>query len=141
MELKDRFSRQLVNRLGMPTKHVLVCEDVLIVQANIASHFKDLFSHEGDVEVSYVNGGLAAASIIQNMQIDLIILDHDMPNGSGPELLKWMSSEGYKIPVITFSGVPSNNDHLTFLGAEHKFLKGDVIVGLADKLIKEILKI
>ena len=141
MKIQDRFQKWSVGRLGMPTKNILVCEDNLINQSNIAKHFRDIFPQENDIEVSYVSGGLAAASIIQNIKVDLIILDHDMPNGTGPDLQKWMDSEGHKIPVITFSGAPTNNDHMMGLGADHKFMKQDVIAGAADKLIKEILNV
>jgi len=133
------FTRKLVNRLRMPIRHVLVCEDVLRNQAQIAAHFSDLFAHEGEVQVSYVCGAEAAAAILSSLPVDLILLDHDMPFGDGPELLKWMASRKVCTPVITFSGIPGNNDQLVRCGAEHRFEKSDVIRGRADGLIKELL--
>jgi len=133
------FTRKLVNRLRMPIRHVLVCEDVLRNQAEIASHFEDLFAHEGEVQVSFVCGAEAAAAILSSMPVDLILLDHDMPFGDGPELLKWMGTRGVSAPVITFSGIPENNDRLVRCGAKHRFEKGDVIRGRADDLIKALL--
>src|SRR5579872_1967240 len=129
------FTRKLINRIRMPMKHVLVCEDVLRNQAGIAAHFEQLFDHEGAVQASYVCGAEAAAAVLSSMEVDLILLDHDMPCGDGPELLRWMKSRGCSIPVITFSGLPANNDHLVRCGAEHRFEKGEVIRGDADELI------
>ncbi|HLY75973.1 MAG TPA: response regulator [Planctomycetota bacterium] len=135
------FTRKLVNRTRMPMKHVLVCEDVIRNQAQIAAHFETLFAHEGEVQASFVCGAEAAAAVLSSMEVDLILLDHDMPCGDGPELLKWMKSRRCEVPVITFSGIPANNDHLIRCGAEHRFEKAEVIRGDADGLIKELLRI
>jgi CheY-like chemotaxis protein len=134
------FSRKLVNRLTMPVKHVLVCEDVIKNQAEIAAHFQSLFPHEGEVQVSFVCGAEAAAAILSSMTVDLILLDHDMPYGNGPELLRWLKDGGLDIPIITFSGIPSNNDQLMLCGAHHRFSKAEVISGAADRLIEELLR-
>ena len=135
------FTRKLVNRLTMPIRHVLVCEDVLRNQAQIASHFEELFAHEGEVQVSFVCGAEAAAAILSSVPVDLILLDHDMPYGDGPELLNWMGARSVSTPVITFSGIPENNDRLVRCGARHRFEKGDVIRGRADELIRELLRL
>ena len=134
------FTKKLVNRLKMPTKHIIICEDDLSCQAKMADLFKNLFPPQGDVIVSYVPGGMQAAAIIANVGASLIILDHDMPTGSGDELLKWMKEQDGGIPIITFSGIPSNNNHLKELGAEHIFTKDEVMMGKANELIKEILE-
>jgi CheY-like chemotaxis protein len=125
----------------MPERHILVCEDVLRNQADIATYFSKLFEHEGLVQVSIVAGGEAAAGIIANTPVDLILLDHDMPFGNGPDLLAWIKSIGKAIPVLTFSGLPPNNDLLMAAGANHKFTKVEVLSGLADAIIHEILGI
>lgn len=132
------FSKILVNRFTMPDKHILVCDDVVLQQARMLTHLETILPHEGNVEVTAVSGGLAASAILDKVRVDLVILDHDMPNGSGPELLKWMQIKYGHIPVITFSGIPGNNDHLMNLGATYKFQKDDVINGAADHIIKEI---
>ena len=75
------------------------------------------------------------------MAVDLILLDHDMLCGDGPELLTWMKSRGCAVPVITFSGIPANNDHLIRCGARHRFEKSEVIRGDADDLIRDLLRI
>jgi len=133
------FERRLVNRRVMPTRHIVVCEDDLSNQREIASHFATVFDPQGYIQISYVCGGLAAAGILYSMTVNLVILDHDMPDGSGSDLLEWMKNEGYEAPVITFSGIQSNNEILRTLGAEHIFSKRQVIDGEADSLIQELL--
>lgn len=130
------------NRKTMPKKHLLVCEDILDVQARLARHLCDVLEHEGPVQVSFVPGAAAAAEVMQVPPgVHLLILDRDMPYGNGDDLLKWMAINGVKVPTITFSGIPGNNDALMSLGAHHRFEKQAVIDGAADYLIKQILEI
>ncbi len=135
------FNFRHINRLLYPTKHILVCEDNLDNQSSIAKHFSDTFGAEHLVQCSFVSGSLAASAILSYCQIDLILLDHDMPHGNGIDLLKWMKNTGNKTPVITFSGIPYNNISMMQNGANHLFGKGDVINGDADELIKNILQL
>jgi CheY-like chemotaxis protein len=140
-ERSTMFTRKLVNRSRMPERHVLVCEDVIQNQAGIAAHFGRLFAHEGIVQASFVCGAEAAAAILSCMEVDLILLDHDMPYGNGPELLQWMKAHNCSVPVITFSGIPANNDLLVHFGAGYRFEKADVIGGRADGLIHHLLRL
>lgn len=136
--LEEYFTRQLVNRINMPEKLILVCEDDLYQQARIAAHLAEILDPQGNVEVCYVSGGAPAAMIIEQMIPDLILLDHDMPSGGGAELMKWIeATRAIKPPVLTFSGIPSNNDHLMSLGAKYKFQKDEVINGAADDIIRQ----
>lgn len=136
------FHQRHHNRIAFPTKHVLVCEDVLTNQASVARHLCDVFEHEGDVVVSLVSGAAAAAAVMQVPPgVHLVILDRDMPYGNGDDLLNWFRESGVVVPVITFSGIPSNNDAMVALGAHHRFEKQDVIRGAADDVIREILGI
>jgi DNA-binding response OmpR family regulator len=128
------------NRLKFPTRHVLVCEDVLANQAGIARHLCDVFEHEGEVVVSFVPGAAQAAAVMQAPPgVHLVILDRDMPHGNGDDLLEWFAASRVQVPVLTFSGIPGNNDALIGLGAHHRFEKQAVIDGAADALIKQIL--
>ena len=133
------FESRHWNRRQMPTKHVLVCEDDLANQALIASHFASVFDVQGEVEFSFVPGGMHAAGIIGWRKVDLVILDHDMPYGNGADLVKWMRANGHQQPILTFSGIAQNNDILMNLGANHHFGKNDVLDGKADALIKKLL--
>lgn len=133
------FVNRKINRLVYPTKHVLVVEDYISNQKIIASHFNEVFDADGLVQFSFVSGALAASGIIEKCKIDVIILDHDLPEGNGSDLLNWMKEKNIKIPVITFSGIDYNNDHMMNLGASYKFNKAEVFNGLADNVLKQIL--
>lgn len=122
-----------------PQKHVLICEDDLTSQKAILEHLLTIFEPQGTVQFSVVCGGVAAASLITHCRIDLILLDHDMPEGNGTDLLNWMKKRNLGIPIITFSGINQNNQNMMSLGAHHLFNKGEVISGKADTLIKSIL--
>lgn len=128
----------------MPSKHILVCEDVLVLQSRLAAHFSTVFGHEGLVQISYVCGGNQARGVVEYSKVNLILLDHDMPDGNGPAFLKWLRTRSHdsyncQIPVMTFSGISSNNDHLVSLGANILAAKQDVIAGLWDETIDSIL--
>jgi hypothetical protein len=62
-----------------------------------------------------------------------------MPEGNGADLLQWMRNYGVNIPIITFSGIPQNNEIMISLGATHKFEKCQVLTGAADQLILSLL--
>lgn len=129
------------NRMVYPQKHLMVVEDIIGNQKRVLDHFADIFESDGLVQISLVPGALAAASIIKSCKIDLIILDHDLPEGNGSDLLIWMKNNNINIPVITFSGIPYNNAHMGNLGAEYIYGKEDVISGKVDNIIKSILQI
>lgn len=133
------MNNRLVNRLTFPTRHVLVCEDNTEAQARIARHLADVFGPEGDVHVSIVSGAVAASGLLTTMGAELVLLDHDMPYGNGPDLLEWLRATGRNVPVITFSGIPGNNDNLMACGAHYRFMKDDVIDGAADALMRQLL--
>jgi CheY-like chemotaxis protein len=150
MTLPDRlsFPDWTWNRLVHPDRHVVVCEDYLDQQARICSHLRDVFPPQGNVQFSFVPGGLAAAAIMHVQAVDLVILDHDMPNGNGQNLIAWMASTGRQgVPVITFSGIPQNNERMMEFGARtgmtamHQFVKNDVVDGHADPLIRSLLRL
>lgn len=124
-----------------PSKYVLVCEDVLENQIRLLERLTKVLPADNSVEVLVVSGAIAAANLISNMKFDLIIADHDMSNGNATDLLNWMNKEAKSIPMITASGIPINNSNMMALGANYKFTKQEVIDGLADQAIKEVLKL
>jgi CheY-like chemotaxis protein len=128
------------NRFIYPQKHILVIEDTLDCQRGILDHFATVFNSQGITQFSVVPGALAASAIISSgLKIDIILLDHDLPEGNGTDFLNWMKEKALTIPVITFSGIPQNNTNMMALGATHLFDKGAVIRGEADAIIKGIL--
>lgn len=130
------------NRAKYPQKHILICEDDLMQQKRVLEHFSTIFEPGGDVQFSVVPGALMAASIISSTTVDVIILDHDMPQGNGTDLINWLKNTGRDIPIITFSGIPQNNQNMGLLGAKYaSFQKEDVICGRVDDLIRDLVKI
>lgn len=141
---QENFFLRHINRLKFPTKNVIVCEDDLHHQYEIASKLNNSFERQGNVQFNFVPSGLVAASILVNIKTSLVLLDHDMPVGNGTDLIEWISANKKEVPIITFSDIDQNNINMEALcknrGIEvHKFSKFDVISGSADDLIKEIL--
>lgn len=131
-----QFTFRHHNRTTYPTRHILVCEDDLSLQARIMAKLSSMFEHQGHVQVTLVCGGLGASAVIHWSKVDLIILDHDMPEGNGTDLIGWLKQEGKMgIPILTFSGIDANNAHMGALGARHVFSKEAVLAGEADALI------
>lgn len=133
------FQARSQNRQEFPDKHILICEDDLDNQIVIAIHLRRSFSPQGRVQFSFVSGSMAAAGIISWCSVDLVILDFDMPQGNGADLMRWLQNTSKRIPVITFSEIEENNDLLSSLGATNKFSKQEVLQGKADSVIKILL--
>lgn len=132
--------RTLINRAKMPIKHILVCEDRVLMQAQIATHLSEILEDQGEVDVSFVRGGFEGIAITLKCKVDLIILDHDMPNGDGAGFLRLLRECGDETPVITASGIHTNNQRLMDLGADYLFDKIQIINGEADELILKLLR-
>lgn len=146
-----KFSRQLVNRLLMPEKHVVICEDDIHQQVRVAALFEALFGPQHRVQLTLCPGAMMAFAVILVGQTDVVLLDHDMPYGSGIDLLvnlKKAQDQHKDDPdklssispvILTFSGIQSNNDRLMEAGAHHKFQKDDLINGAANDLLFKYL--
>lgn len=139
------FTKRLVNRLTFPTKHVLIVEDDIEQQRNLLGVFQRLFGAQGHVQVGVAPGGYMAQAnyFLGDLVPDLILLDHDLPIGNGPEFLESYFRKDMNIrrcPILTASGIPSNNDRLMEAGANYKFTKAEIIEGKADDLLLELLK-
>jgi CheY-like chemotaxis protein len=139
------FQLRHINRISFPKKHILICEDDLNNQVLAAGAMRRVFDAQGEVVFSFVSGGVAAAAIMMAQQVDLVLLDHDMPIGNGIDLITWMAEADRKIPIITFSGIPQNNANMTeaakTAGIEvFTYGKFDVIAGWADGTMVSILR-
>lgn len=141
------FSLKLVNRQQYPIKHILVVEDIPSQQLRALMMLSRLIDESDrlDVAVSVVPGGIQAWGLIQicleaKISIDLMILDHDMPHGDGAELIKACRESGLQFPIITFSGIPENNNHLMALGANYCFTKEEVLNGHAEDIIRKSIE-
>lgn len=126
------FTPRLINRQKFPSYLVLVCEDDIDCQKSFVEVGQRLFEAQGLVEMCIVSSAEYAAAIISVRVPNLIILDHDMPFGTGSELLLWMAQRRLHIPVMTASGIAENNQNMMLLGAKHSYLKSDIFEGRAD---------
>lgn len=134
------------NRSVFPDRHVVVCEDDVAQQARVAGRLAEVFGGQGRVQVSLVPGGLMAATVIAARGADLVILDHDMPNGTGSALISWMHQNGHcGIPVLTFSGIAANNEKMAEMASRLGFKsvrvssKNEVCDGTSDGWMSSVL--
>ncbi|MDD3058639.1 MAG: response regulator, partial [Sphaerochaeta sp.] len=80
-------------------RSVLICDD----EKNIRSGLAMAMELEG-YQTFTAEDGQAAWSLINKESIDLVITDLRMPNLSGEELLKRVSSAYPRMPVIILTG-------------------------------------
>lgn len=78
---------------------ILICDD----EKNILSGLADAFSLE-DYSVLKATNGLEAWKLINSNNVDLVITDLRMPEMSGEELVKKISSSYPTLPVIVLTG-------------------------------------
>lgn len=134
-----------VNRLVMPTKHLLIVEDDLLQQARFAKYFLNMFGHQSNVRINIVCSAvdahliLATSSFQSHYRIDLVILDHDLQIGNGSELVREIRALGITVPVITASEIDANNVRMMEVGANYLLNKEDILRGYADGIVREHL--
>ena len=137
------FKLRHINRMHFPDKNVVVCEDDILHQAEIAHKINTLFDRQGKVQFTFTCSGVIAASAMANVKTSLLVLDHDMPIGNGTDLINWMHENKVIVPILTFSGIDQNNINMETLCKTYnipcyKFSKFDVIEGKADHILKAI---
>lgn len=77
---------------------------ILIVEDNVT--FLEILSHalRHQFEIYEAGGVQESLKILENIAVDLICSDYNMPDGTGLELLKRLHRSGKKIPFILMSG-------------------------------------
>ena len=98
--------------IGFAVKsHILVVEDEpqigLLIELVLRKH---------GFGVSRASNGRQALEILKSKTPDLILSDVDMPEMSGPELLRQLNEENVTIPVVLMSG--HSNDRLATFGID-----------------------
>ena len=113
-------------------KSILVVDDDPQYLATIREWLKDSY------KVSMANSGLRAIKWLGKNKVDLIILDHEMPVTSGPQVLEMLRSdtETESIPVIFLTGKGDKESVMSVvaLRPEGYFLKGIQKEELLEKL-------
>lgn len=81
---------------------VLVVDD----QRNIVELLENIIVDKGHtVDTAY--DGRQGLELIKSRQYDLAIIDHNMPEMTGMELLKYIKAEGIPVKTIIISGYPN----------------------------------
>ena len=93
---------------------------------------------KGTYKVAMANSGLQAIKWLGKNKVDLILLDHEMPVTSGPQVLEMLRSdpETSSIPVIFLTGKSDKKSVMAVVGLkpEGYFLKGIQREELLEKL-------
>ncbi len=84
---------------------VLICDD----EENIRNLMKKYFSLY-QFTCSVAENGLSAKRMLREEVYDAVIVDLKMPGLNGLELIKWIRSEGFPLPVIMISAHGEIND-------------------------------
>jgi two-component system response regulator AtoC len=93
---------------------VLIADD----DASIRSLLTDMLSDEG-YEIMEVKSGAEVLRAVPKVEPNLVILDFKMPDMDGIEVLRRLSAQGQKVPVLMITGVGSASTAIqaTQLGA------------------------
>ena len=108
-DVVERFTAEALNIQRMSeSKRVLVIDDDPVMLTTL----KDLLS--GAYRVYTANSGMAALQMLVTMEVDLILLDYEMPVINGPQILEMLRSESHTrdIPVMFLT---SKNDRQAIL--------------------------
>ena len=71
-------------------------------------------------EVAVVGGVRAAVGALTRLHFDVVLLDHDLPDGTGVDVLHWMRAARRRFsrtPVVAIAAEPENNAALLEAGA------------------------
>lgn len=110
-------------------KRILYIEDDDIVRSYISEKLKNIFI----TEVLNAHSGNHGISVIeQNKDLDLIVSDITMEDGTGLEVLEHLETMNLNIPIVFFS---SKIDPIT---QKYKHFLGQVEKTSIDKLIQLI---
>lgn len=99
---------------------VLIVDDEVNIR-NLMSRYLKL---EG-IESEGAENGLSAQRLIKENTYDALLVDLRMPGMDGLELIKWLRSEGFRMPVIMISAHGDISDAVTSLkeGAQDYIVK------------------
>lgn len=93
--------------------NILIAEDLRIFQ----QIYQDIFSQDREIEIfKIVDNGRDCIKVLENnfYQIDIVILDIEMPELDGLSVLKIMNKRFSDIPVIISSSYTTRNADITF---------------------------
>lgn len=107
---------------GRDMAHILICDDDELI-AELAA---DILISEGHA-CGWVTDGQKALDLLQWRRPDLLLLDQDMPNLTGYQVLRYIrtSENLYDLPVIMFTAIagPQEEDRARYQGAQEYIRK------------------
>lgn len=97
---------------------------------------KELLVQHGHAVDAAFDGG-EAMEFLQGAAYDLVFLDHDMPEMTGLELVKYIRSQKMKTRIIMISGYPGMQDFFVkTVGADEYIPKPFSIEAILDTVAK-----
>lgn len=106
----------------MNRKKLLIAEDQQLISAGLSALINTVDSFD---IVGNVSDGQECVSFLNSNEVDIVLLDHQMPNLNGFETLKRIRNQNFSVKVIL----------LTFL-AQEALLRAYIQVGLDGCLLK-----
>jgi DNA-binding NarL/FixJ family response regulator len=80
---------------------------------------RETFSSRADVEVvGIASGGLSAVSLIRQRQIDLVVIDANLPRAEASELVRWIRKEGQGICCLALVETTQQLSDAAAVGAD-----------------------
>lgn len=91
---------------------ILLVEDDALLGDGVRAGLK-----QAGFAVDWTQDGLAAKLALETEAYDLIVLDLGLPKLSGTELLKWLRSSHFKVPVLVLTARDTVSDRVSGLNA------------------------
>ena len=85
--------------------HVLLAEDNPVTQHLLSIHMEQV-----GLELSIVNNGQAAIEFIEKHDIDLVLMDCQMPHMDGFKATEILRSKGIMVPIVALTAYARNED-------------------------------
>jgi CheY-like chemotaxis protein len=92
-----------VTPLPTPPARLLVVDDAVVERLALSHYLR-----KNGFEVIEAEDGNSAVLHLKNTQVDLLLLDLNMPQGDGFTVLSYIQDHRRSLPVILLSGMPVN---------------------------------
>ena len=109
MEAAPWLRSRCLAALGDDVK-ILICDD----EENIRNVMKRFLSLDG-IDSDTAENGLSAERLLRENAYDAVLVDLRMPGVDGLSLIRWMKSEGFRMPVVMISAHGEISDAVTAL--------------------------
>ncbi len=133
----DDILGQLEGEAASERKHILVIDDDPLMLKVIKDYLHD------DYEVATAKGGAVAYKFLEKKKTDLILLDYEMPDEKGPDVLtKIRKIPGCEaVPVVFLTGVKDKERLMEIVKVKPQgFLNKPIERGAMYEMIKKVMK-